>query len=213
MVRRAVVAGALLLTFMVVVPVAAGAAVTHSNAKGSSVFPPITGTGITKCPIDDATIKFSPPLKTAGVATSETVTIKAAGKPCAGGTPVPHEYTLKAGATITGTAVNTCSDFFATSPPGTVTASGSFNGIVKYQTNIANSTISFPSLSSSDTTLTAPVSFTITPVAVTGSYPTASGVVKMKSETSEDVTALNASCATAAGLSKITMGHAGGVLL
>ncbi|MFZ0667105.1 MAG: hypothetical protein WAM97_15235 [Acidimicrobiales bacterium] len=47
---------------------------------------------------------------------------------------------------------------------------------------------------------------------MTGSYPTASGVVKMKSESSEDVTALNTSCSSTAGLSKITMGHAGGVL-
>jgi hypothetical protein len=210
MIRRAVVAAALLLTFMVVVPVAAGAAVTHS--KGQSIVNPVTGTGVTKCPIDDATIKFNPPLFTAGASTSETVTIKSAGKPCGGGTPVPHEYTVKATATITGTGVNTCSDFYTTSPGGTVNASGAFAGTVKYQTNISNSTITFPTLSSSDTTLTAPVTFTISPITVTGSYPTLSGSIKMKSESSESVSALNTSCSSTAGLSKITMGRSGGVL-
>jgi len=209
MIRRAVVAGALLLTFMVVVPVGAGAAVSHSSSRASGVKPMVTGTGVTKCPVIDAVIKFSPALFTSGASGTETVTIKSAGKPCGGGTPVPHEYTFKATATITGTDVNTCSDFFATAPPGTVSAAGTFTGTIKYP-GITTSATSFSSVVSTDSTLTAPVKFSISPLTVTGSYPTATGLLKMKSESSETVAALVASCGSTAGLSKITMKNGAG---
>jgi hypothetical protein len=214
MIRRAVVAGALLLTFMVVVPVAAGAADNHSSAKGSAVKPlVVTGTGITKCPVDGK-IKFTPPLFTTGSSGTETITISLAGKPCAGGVPVPHEYHLKATATITGIGVNTCSDFFTTAPPGTVTAAAAFAGTVTYVSGIAPSSISFPNLTSTDTLSTAAVKFSITPMAVTGSYPTAGGSIKMKSEASETEGVLNTSCGTTAGLKTITMNNqAGGAVL
>jgi hypothetical protein len=173
MFRRVVAVGAISLGFIAVLPAA---------ATSAAMRPQVPGVGITTChPDGGGTMTFSPPLLTAGVATSETVTLVATGKPCTGGTPTPHSFTLKAHATISGTAVNQCSDFFSlsgTGPP--VTLSATFSGAIAWGSGITTSGLIFGTLKSSETLATAPIKFKAAPLKVTTSYPTTSGVFTFK---------------------------------
>ena len=98
MLRRAVAVGAISLGFIAVLPAVSTAA---------AMRPQVIGVGITTChPDGGGGVSFSPPLMNSGTSSSETVTLSATGKPCTGGTPTPHSFTLKAHASVTGVDVN-----------------------------------------------------------------------------------------------------------
>jgi hypothetical protein len=143
------------------------------------------GFGITHCNAHwTGTLSFSPGLTNGGTATSETVTLGAVDKPCTGGTPAPVAMTIGGSGTITGTGANDCNHFFFLSPPGTdtLTFSPSFAGAIHWTpTSIFVSPYSFPSATMKSTTVTAPVIFTATNVAVTVSYPITTGKIKFNS--------------------------------
>ncbi|MFZ0664145.1 MAG: hypothetical protein WAM97_00205 [Acidimicrobiales bacterium] len=173
MFRRVVAVGAISLGLIAVVPAAAASATMH---------PQVIGVGITTCPDNGGgTMTFTPALVTTGASGTEHVTIVATGKPCAGGSPVPHSFTLKAAATISGPGVNTCSDFFSATPPGaTVPISASFAGTISFGAGITNSTLNFTTMKSKDTTSAAAVKFKASPLTITPSYHTTTGVLTVK---------------------------------
>ena len=195
MFRRAVAVGAVSLGLIAVLP-----AVSASAA----MRPQVIGAGITTChPDGGGTLTFSPPLMNAGTATSETVSLFATGKPCTGGTPSPHSFTLKAHASVTGTAVNLCSDFFLLTPPGSVTFSASFSGVIVWGAPITTSTLTFGTLKSTETTLTAPMKFKAAPLTVSPSYPTTTGVFTFKTAVSTG--AMLTQCGSTSGLSGVDL--------
>jgi hypothetical protein len=172
MFRRLVAVGAISLGLIAVVPAAVASAAMH---------PQVIGAGITTCPDDGGgTMTFTPALLTTGASGTEHVTIYATGKPCTGGTPAPHSFTLKAVANISGTGVNTCSDFFSTPPPGVVPISAAFAGTITWGSGITASNLNFTTMKSKDTTLTAQVKFKASPLKITPSYPTTAGVFTFK---------------------------------
>ena len=192
MFRRAVALGAISLGLIAVLP-----AVSTSAA----MRPQVIGVGITTChPDGGGTLSFSPPILNTGVSSTETVTLVATGKPCTGGSPTPHSFTLKAHATVTGTDVNLCSDFFSITPPGSVVFSGSFSGTIAWGSPITSSGLTFGTLKSTES---ARIKFKASPLKVTTSYPTTTGVSTFKSAAT--TTATLSQCASASGVSAIDL--------
>jgi hypothetical protein len=175
--RRAVAIGAVVLGFIAVVPATSTAATIHPN---------VVGAGLTTCrPNGGGVLSFSPALSNTGTASSVTVNLTATGKPCTGGTPVAPMFKLKETATISGTNVNRCSNFFLLTPPGSVTISGSFSGAIAWGGGIVTSTTStFSLLKSTETTAAAPIKFKIGPMTIGPSYPTTAGHFAFKTVTS-----------------------------
>jgi hypothetical protein len=200
--RKAVIIGSALVVAAVVTITAP--AISASASTRMSTYNPV-GTGITTCPVDGNEMTFSPPLANSGTATSETVSILAAGKPCTGGTPVPAEYKLKATSTITGTNVNVCTTFFGLTP-ATVIYTTSFSGNISY-TNAAPSALFSSHLKSTETIAAAPIKFKMNPIKITGSYPTVTGSLKFKSILSQGT--ISSSCGSG-GVAAIDIANTGG---
>jgi hypothetical protein len=193
--RRAVAAGAISLGFIAVLP---------AVSTFAAMRPQVIGVGITTChPDGGGTLSFSPPLMNGGTSSTETVTLVATGKPCTGGSPTPHSFTLKAHATVTGTNVNVCSALFLLTPPGPTIFSASFAGAIAWGTPITASGLSFGTLKSTDTTFAAKIKFKAAPLKVTTSYPTTTGVFTFKSAGS--LSSIDAQCASTSGLSAIDL--------
>lgn len=201
MLRRAVAVGAISLGFIAVLPAVSTAA---------AMRPQVIGVGITTChPDGGGTLSFSPPLMNGGTSSTETVTLVSTGKPCTGGTPTPHSFTLKAHASVTGVNVNVCSDFFLLTPPGSVTFSASFTGVIAWGTGITTSTLTFGTLKSTEAVPpTARIKFKASPLKITPSYPTTTGVFTFKSAASSS--AILTQCASTSGVSAIDLYTAAG---
>jgi hypothetical protein len=195
MFRRTVAVGAIALGFIAVLPAASTAA---------QMRPQVIGVGLTTCrPDGGGTLTFSPAIMNGGTSTTETVSLVATGKPCTGGTPTPHSFTLKAVATITGTAVNVCSAFFSLTPPGSVTFSAPFAGAINWGAPITTSTLNFATLKSTETTVAAPIKFKAAPLKVTTSYPTTTGHFAFK--TAIPASSILSQCASTTGLSGVDL--------
>ena len=200
MLRRAVAVGAISLGFIAVLPAVSTAA---------AMRPQVIGVGITTChPDGGGTLSFSPPLMNGGTSSTETVTLVSTGKPCTGGTPTPHSFTLKAHASVTGVNVNVCSDFFLLTPPGSVTFSASFTGVIAWGTGITTSTLTFGTLKSTGRSANGADKFKASPLKITPSYPTTTGVFTFKSAASSS--AILTQCASTSGVSAIDLYTAAG---
>lgn len=188
-------------------------AVPAGSSSASTAQPNIVGTGITTCPVYGTKLKFNPPILTVGTATLEKVTLVVTGKPCTGGSPTPKSFTLKAHATISGTAVNDCSDFFSPTPPGgTVTVTAAFSGTITWigAVAIAASPVTFGALTSTDTpTGTAPITFNVSPITVTVSYPTTTGSLAFQTTATAGVVNGAADCGSTGGVSVLRIGNPG----
>jgi hypothetical protein len=188
---RIVAVGAISIGMIAVFPAISNAAAIHVN-------PP--GVGITTCPDDGGgTVTFTPPLSNAGTSSSEVVNLEATGKPCSGGSPTPHSFTLKLIESVTGTDVNLCSDFFALVPPGTVTFPVPVTGSIAWGAPITASHVTSGTLKSKETTLTAPVKLKGSHLAVTVSYPTTTGSFTYSSAISAGT--ILGDCSSSTGLS------------
>jgi hypothetical protein len=178
-------------------------------STAAQMRPQVIGVGLTTCrPDGGGTLTFSPAIMNGGTSGTETVSLVATGKPCTGGSPTPHSFTLKAVATVTGTAVNVCSDFFLLTPPGSVTFSASFSGAIAWGTGITTSTLHFGVLKSTETTLAAPIKFKAAPLTISPSYPTTTGHFAFK--TAISASAILSQCASTTGLSGVDLSTTAG---
>ncbi len=171
MIRRSILTGAALLVCLIVLP---------ATASSAQVRPDVVGTGITHCNGGwVGGVKFVPPLVTGGVATSETVTLKATMPVCAGCVPVPVSGGVLTGrGVISGAGANNCAAYFAaaggTDPfnfgPGTA-----FTGSIKWTpppVALAPSTIAPSTITATTTLPAAIVTLRAVAISVAGSYAT-----------------------------------------
>jgi hypothetical protein len=162
MTRRMVLMMAAALVSVLAIPVGVAAGAHLSG---------VTGTGITTCANQwSGKLTFNPRLKNAGMATMETVRIKAVAKPCAGGTPTPPLAKVIGEGVITGAGANSCGTIFAGG--GVFAFSPSFIENLDWAGGINSSTAAFPNVTESNITDPPYVSFSFSPGVVTGSFPT-----------------------------------------
>jgi hypothetical protein len=203
MIRRTALIGAALVLALI--------GISATGGTAHAAIPNGLGVGITNCNAHwSGTMSFSPLLVTGGTATSETITLVAAEKPCTGGTPVPAAMKIKGVGTISGPHADDCNSFFLSPPPGpeTLTFSPTLAGAIAWTpTSITASHYSFPSATITDSLPTAPVVFKATGITVTGSYPTTAGKIKFKSVAT--LSSIETACGT--GLGAIDIAAAGSV--
>jgi hypothetical protein len=166
-------AGALVLPLAAVATIGVGSA---SAARSST-----TGTGLTTCTKVTGTIKFSPPLTNATIA-SDVATISATATKCKGGSPVPTKVTTSS--TIT-TSNATCNGLASAAVP---TLTEAFTPVVTGQT-LSGGTEAF--------SITPDLNFTISNMAssASGSYYNSASTTKVYALTSEKYATFSAACA------------------
>jgi hypothetical protein len=168
----------------------------------------VIGTGSPTCTSIVGKFTFSPPLKTAGTATHEHVSVKGKVFGCAGGVPVPVSGKLAGKGVIHGAGANACPSYF---PTGTMTfTTPGFFAEVEWSGGIEATKVFFPTLAITNAGGASPEVFHGGPTAVTGSY-LPSETLALATVPSEAVitSAALGDCGSVGGLKHVAFGGTG----
>jgi hypothetical protein len=186
---RRIILGAL----AVALPVGLLSAVVAPNLAAASTA--TTGTGTYKCSDITGTITFSPPLTlTSSGTVTETTKIKSSSSGCTGGSPAVASSTGSQNKAATGKGLGNCKSLEdnKAAPPDITN---------KYSNGASNSTIKGGA--SSETAPNGNAEFVIENATVTGSYPSKKADITVVLSVNADQ--IGAECASAGGLSKLTI--------
>jgi hypothetical protein len=188
MTRKSGLMVAVLLISMAFVPVGASAQTL-----------PVTGTGTTTCTgAWTGKLHFSPPLKTAGTAHSEEVSIEARAKPCAGGTPPPTKGKIVGKGIISGAGANDCTTTMTFNTPG-------FYEGITWTPVVVGTRLDFPTLTWAPGAGASTGHLVISggPVTTAGSYAITTATQSLT--TLLTTAAILADCGSAAGVSALSI--------